>query len=429
MSEAQRGPAAGGPPPDNLLRDPTFRRLWLSVLISTFGGQVTMLALPLTAALLLHASPSQMGLLTAVETLPFVLLSLPAGVWLDRVRKLPLYIGGELALALAVLSVPLAWWAGWLSMGWLYGVGLVIGTVSTLAGSAAQIVLSQVVDRSRLVEAHGKNGLAHALAEVTGPGAAGLLVKLLGAPLALLADALMLVCSALILTGLKVHEQLAPRTGARFWPELREGLRFVLGHRLLVALALLMGGWQFCNHAVQSVQVLHATRGLGLSEQAIGLCFAGMGLGAIVASSVVHRLSQRHGPGPTLLAGIGLCGVAWLLPWWLPSGPAGVAAYAAMLVLAGAGGVMAGSNFLGLRQAVTPAPLLGRMTTSMRWLVLLPAGPGALAGGWLAEHAGLRSTLLGAGMVALLALLLSAWAGVLPAVRHLPDVHTDPPPA
>lgn len=129
-------------PSDDLLRDRVYRRLWLSILISSVGGQVTMLALPLTAALMLHATPTQMGLLTAIETLPFVLLSLPAGVWLDRVRKLPVYIAGELALAVAVLSVPLSWWQGWLAMPWLYAVAFVIGAVQTVAGSAALVAAS-----------------------------------------------------------------------------------------------------------------------------------------------------------------------------------------------------------------------------------------------------------------------------------------------
>ena len=130
-------------PARDLLRDSTYRRLWTSILISSFGGQVTMLAMPLTAAVLLHASPTQMGVLTAMEILPFVLFSLPAGVWLDRVRKLPVYVVGESVLALVVASVPLAWWMGWLSMDWLYAAGFVIGAVHTLAGTAAQIVLTK----------------------------------------------------------------------------------------------------------------------------------------------------------------------------------------------------------------------------------------------------------------------------------------------
>ena len=183
-------------PSGDLLRDATYRRLWTSILISSFGGQVTMLALPLTAAVLLHASPTQMGLLTFMEIAPFVLFSLPSGVWLDRVKKLPVYIVGEAGLAFVVGSVPLAWVLGWLDMTWLYVVGFVIGTVATVAGSAAQIVLTQVVARDRLVEAHAKNALASSGAEVAGPGLAGVLIKALGAPLALLADALLLLASA-----------------------------------------------------------------------------------------------------------------------------------------------------------------------------------------------------------------------------------------
>src|ERR1700739_2792563 len=127
-------------PPD-LWRDATPRRLWTSILISSFGGQVTLLALPLSAAVLLHASATQMGLLTAAEIVPFALFSLPTGVWLDRVRKLPVYVVGELSISVTVASVPVAWWLGRLSMGWLYWVAFVIGAVNTTSGSAAQIVL------------------------------------------------------------------------------------------------------------------------------------------------------------------------------------------------------------------------------------------------------------------------------------------------
>ncbi len=119
-------------PADDLLHDFVYRRLWTSILISSFGAQITLLALPLTAAVLLHATPTQMGFLVFTESFPFVLFSLPTGVWLDRVRKLPIYILGESALALTVASVPFAWWMGWLHMPWLYVTGLMIGTVNTI---------------------------------------------------------------------------------------------------------------------------------------------------------------------------------------------------------------------------------------------------------------------------------------------------------
>ena len=402
--------------PDDLLRDAVYRRLWSSILISSLGGQVTMLALPLTAAVLLHASPTEMGWLTAMEILPFVLFSLPAGVWLDRVRKLPVYVVGESALAFAVASVPLAWWLGWLSMPWLYAVGFAIGTVYTVAGSAAQIVLTQVVARERLVEAHAKNALASSGAEVAGPGVAGVLIKLAGAPLALLVDAAALLFSAAILRGMRVHERQDGRPQRHFWRDMRTGLRFVASQRLLVALALTIGLWQMSHHAALVVQILFATRTLGLSEQGVGLSYVGLGVGTVAASVFGHRVSARLGPGPCLVLGIAICGAGWLALSMVPATAWGVAAFAGMLVLFGFGAVLVFINFLALRQAVTPAPLLGRMTSTMRWLTVVPAGPGALLGGWLGEHMGLRAALAFAGSSALLA-ALGAWR--TPVIRGL----------
>jgi MFS family permease len=408
-------------PSDDLLRDATYRRLWSSIVISSLGGQVTMLALPLTAAVLLHASPTQMGVLTAMEIAPFVLFSLPAGVWLDRVRKLPVYIAGEAVLSLIVASVPLAWWLGWLSMPWMYACAFLLGTIYTVAGSAAQIVLTQVVARERLVEAHAKNALAMSGAEVAGPGMAGALIKLVGAPLALLVDAMLVLVSAAILRGIVIFEDIRPRADASFMRDLRVGVRFVAKHRLLLALGLAVGVWQMCNNAATVVQILFATRTLGLSEQAVGLSYMGMGVGTIVASVLGNRISRRVGPGPCLVLGFAVCGAGWLLLAVAPANAYGVAMFALMLMLFSTGAVLVFINFLAMRQAVTPAPLLGRMTSTMRWLILLPAGPGALIGGWLGERYGLRSALLFAGTSALLLALVAWRAPMIRNVRVLPE--------
>ncbi|MBC7733836.1 MAG: MFS transporter [Bacteriovorax sp.] len=407
--------------PDDLLRQVTYRRLWTSILISSFGGQVTMLAFPLTAAVLLHASPTQMGWLTSMEILPFVLFSLPSGVWLDRVRKLPIYIAGESVMALIVAGVPLAWWLGWLSMPWMYVSAFLLGTIYTTAGTAAQIVLTQVVARERLVEAHAKNALASSGAEVAGPGFAGALIKLVGAPLALLVDAVVLIASAAILRGIVIHEEPRARTESHFVRDLWAGVRFVGRHRLLVALAVVMGVWQLCQNAAVVVQILFATRTLGLSEQAVGLSYIGMGAGTVLSSVYGPRISRRIGPGPCLILGFAVCGAGWLLLAFAPANAWGVALFALMLMLFSAGAVLVFINFLGLRQAVTPAPMLARMTSTMRWLILLPAGPGALLGGWLGEHRGLRWALAFAGGTSLL-LALAAWRSpLLRNVRSLPE--------
>jgi MFS family permease len=402
--------------PEDLLRNPGYRRLFTSILVSAVGAQVSMLALPLTAAVMLQATPTQMGLLTACELAPFVLLSLPSGVWLDRVRKLPVYVVGELLLALILASVPLAAWLGWLAMPWLYAVGFVLGCVHVVAGSAAQIVLTQVVPRERLVEAHAKNAIASSGADVAGPGFAGALIKALGAPVALLATATLLVASVLVLKGIKVHEVVRRDGRGSFLGELRAGLRFVRDTPLLVAMAVTVGLWQMGHYAAVVVQILYATRTLGLSEQDVGLSFIGLGVGTVLGSVFGRRISERIGPGPCMLLGMAVSGLGWLACAVAPAGGFGVAVFATMLLCFGLGAVLLFINFLALRQAVTPEPMLGRMTSSMRWLTLLPAGPGALIGGWLGEHVGLRAALGFAGVVALL-LALAAWR--LPLFREL----------
>jgi MFS family permease len=413
--------------PDDLLRDPTYRRLWGSTLISSFGNQVSLLALPLTAAVLLNASATQMGLLTAMEIVPFVLFSLPSGVWLDRVRKLPVYVVGELLTAAAVSVVPVAWWLNALSMPLLYLVAFVLGAVNTTAGSASQIVLTQLVPRRRLVEGHAKNALASSMAEVMGPGLAGLLIRLTGAPLALIANAALLVGSAGILKGIRVPpDELHPPT--RFWPAMRVGLDFVLHRRLLITMAAAVGAWQFCYQGTIAVQILFATRILDLSERAVGLSYGALGVGTILASAIGHRVVARIGPGPALILGFALCGLGWTLLPMAPAGAIGVLAFVAMLFLYGVGAVFIFINFLALRQSVTPAPMLGRMTSTMRWLILLPAGPGALFGGWLGEHLGVRASLMFSGLAAL-ALAAVVWGRT--AVRHLrvlPGLEAEPPP-
>ncbi|RZJ09114.1 MAG: MFS transporter [Rubrivivax sp.] len=406
--------------PQDLLRDAVYRRLWTSILTSSLGGQITLLALPLTAAVLLHATPTQMGVLQALEVLPFALFSLPAGVLLDRVRKLPVYITGEAVLAAAVISVPIAAWMGWLGMGWLYFVGFVIGTVNTTAGSAAQIVLTQVVPRERLVEAHAKNALASSGADVAGPGLAGLLIKLLGAPLALAVNAVMLAVSTLILRGVRVDERLPEGRARNFWAELKAGFHFVRERPLLIAMAMVVAAWHVFHNAALVVQILLATRELHLEPQTVGWCYAAIGVGTVIASVFGHRISRRMGPGPCLVLGCLLCGLAWLQLALAPSGAWGVASFALMLFTWGVGAVLLFINFLSLRQAVTPAPMLGRMTSTMRWLILVPAAPGALLGGWLGEHFGLRTAL---GFAGVGCVLTAVWAWnhpVLRGVRELP---------
>jgi predicted MFS family arabinose efflux permease len=281
-------------------------------------------------------------------------------------------------------------------------------------------VLTQIVPRERLVEAHAKNALASSTAEVTGPAAAGALIKVTGAPVALLADALLLLVSATILRGVRVNEP--PRgKSAPFWAAMREGLRFVRSHELLMTMAICVGVWEMCNAAAMVVQILFATRKLGLSERGVGLSYVALGAGTVAASALGYRVVRRLGPGPTLVLGLAISGGGWLVLAVAPLNRIGVAAYAFMLLSFGVGAVFIFINFLSLRQSVTPASMLGRMTSTMRWLILLPAAPGALLGGWLGEHVGLRTAL---GFAGVTALALSAVATRLKVVRSVKTLPT-----
>jgi predicted MFS family arabinose efflux permease len=169
------------------------------------------------------------------------------------------------------------------------------------------------------------------------------------------------------------------------------------------------------------VQILFATRQLGLSERGVGLSYVTLGVGTVLASASGHRVVRRFGPGPTLVLGFAISGTGWLLLSIAPLNTLGIIAYASMLLMFGVGAVFIFINFLSLRQSVTPGPMLGRMTSTMRWLILIPAGPGALLGGWLGEHVGLRAALGFAGTTALL-LSLVAWR--LPVIRSITTLPT-----
>ncbi len=206
---------------------------------------------------------------------------------------------------------------------------------------------------------------------------------------------------------------------------MRAGLKFVGSHSLLVTMASCVGVWQLCNQAAMVVQILFATRQLGLSERGVGLCYVALGMGTVAASALGYRVVRRLGPGPTMLLGFAICAGGWLLLAVAPLNGLGVAAYALMLLFYGMGAVFIFINFLSLRQSVTPAPMLGRMTSTMRWLILLPAGPGALIGGWLGEHIGLRAALGFAGGTALLLAGVASRLKVIRSVKTLPTLRAE----
>ncbi|MFO1323120.1 MAG: MFS transporter [Burkholderiales bacterium] len=410
-----------------LWRSADFRTLWISLTVTSFGAQVTNLALPLTAALLLHATPMQMGVLVALETLPFALVSLHAGVLLDRVRKLPVVIVADVTRGVALLAIPVAAFTDTLSVEILFAVGFFCGVQNVVGGAAYQVLLAQLAGRKRLVEANAKVALGETSAALVGPGVAGGLIQALTAPFAILLDAVAFFASALMLRRVRARSDV-PHDGPKssVTAEIAEGLKLVWGNRTLFALAWLSALWQFLHHMQVAVLILFATRELGMSAGGIGLAYMFGGLGCVIGAANAERLSARFGVGPIIVHGLILTSLAWQA-FGLIGGPVWAATLllgAAMLVF-DFGGVLYGINYLSLRQAITPDRLLGRMTATMRFLTVAMAPLGSLVGGVLATGIGLRGTLLTVGVLGLALSAAAVMWSPVPRHRSLPVVAAD----
>ncbi len=405
-----------------LWRNADFRKLWGSLTITHFGGQVTFLALPLTAALMLNATPFEVGVLTAMGALPYPIFGLFAGVLVDRVRKLPVMVISDLARGAALATIPVCAWLHVLSMPWLYAVNFVVGFASVVGWPAYQVFMTERVGRANLVEANAKIGVADSAAQLVGPGIAGALVQWLTAPFAILVDAISFFVSAWMLRGIPPRETDAPKAEARtLWHDIREGLHAVWSERTLRALVWSIGTWQVFRHAFIAIVVLFGTRVLGFSAGRVGLVFMAAGIGSLVAAGATQRLNRRYGMGPTMLGGMAGTGVAWLVvassagPHWLAS-----LLFGSGLFLLDLSAMIFFINYLSLRQAVSPDRLLGRVTATMICLTVATAPLGGVAGGWLADHVGLRAAMMLVGAGALMLAPLVAWLSPLAGMRELP---------
>ncbi|HJU24352.1 MAG TPA: MFS transporter [Casimicrobiaceae bacterium] len=411
-----------------LWRVADFRRLWLSLTVTAFGAQITNLALPLTAALLLHATPLQMGILVALETLPFALVSLHAGVMLDRIRKLPVVIASDVSRGIALLAIPLCAWRGVLSVDVLYAVGFFCGVQNVVGGAAYQVLIVQMAGRDRLVEANAKITLGETSSALIGPGIAGGLIQLLTAPFAIAIDAAGFLASALMLRRLAVpHDVPPPRVAQRsIGAEIREGLALVFRNETLRSLALVASAWQVLHHMQIAVLILFATRELGLSAGTIGLAYMAGGVGCVIAASSAERLSRRFGVGAAIVYRLLLTAFGWQAFGLIHGSPA-----TATLLLGGAmllfdfGAVLYAINYLALRQALTPDRLLGRMTATMRFVTVAVAPLGSLVGGALATAIGLRHTLWVVGSLGIALCLVALRFSPVRLHRTLPVAASD----
>jgi MFS family permease len=374
-----------------------FRNLWAAQTISRVGNQVSVLALPLTAALTLHAAAWQMGLLAAAEAAPRVGLALVAGVWVDRLPRRPLMLVADIGRAALLATVPLAALLGHLRIEQLFVVALLEGALTVFFDTAYRAYLPSLVTREQLLEGNSKLESSASAAQTVGPSLAGGLVAFAGAPYAVAADAASFAISALLLGRIRASEP--PRTAAaqrpHFWRELREGLLVVHDNPMLRAVAACGATWGFFDMVVIAVLPLYVTRDLGMGGVALGSVYSLLGVGLLAGALLSERASRQLGHGPAIVGGATISSLGGVLvagsggPGWLAIG----VLMGAMFLL-GLGSSIYQVNQMALRQALVPTRLLGRMNASMSFGVDSMTPLGAVAGGVLGSAVGLRPTLV-----------------------------------
>ncbi len=397
----------------DLWRHPDFLNLWVGQTISLCGSQVTYLALPLTAALALHATSAQMGFLTAAEYAPGLLVSLFAGVWVDRVRRRPLLIGADVGRALLLALIPVAALLRVVRIEQLYVVSFLVGALTILFTVAYQSFLPAVVPTDRLADANSKLAASASLAQIAGPALAGALVQLVTAPLAILMDALSFLASAFFLTRMRTAEvgpgKRTPR--ADMWGEMGDGLRTTFGQPLLRAFAVSAGANNLFGTLFFAVLVLYLTRQLGIGPAVLGVIFAAAGPGGLLGAVLARRIARWFGIGPAILAAQLLLGLSVLLVPLAGGSPLLV------IVLLGMSQFVMGLalpilnvNLTSLVQTMTPERTLGRVSASIQFVTAGTMPLGALLGGVLGSTVGLRYTLLIGAVGTLLPILPMAFS-------------------
>jgi predicted MFS family arabinose efflux permease len=376
-------------------RQRDFHKLWAAESISLFGSAISALALPLTAITLLNASALQVGLLRMAGEVPFPMFSLFAGVWLDRVKRRPLLITADILRGLLLLSVPVAALIGRIH---LVHIGIVLfglGTLTVVFEVAHYAYVPVLVKRTGLVDSNSKLQVSHSVAELGGPGIAGLLVQFVSAPFAILADSFSYFASAILLGTIRTAE-VEPGAAVNtdsIWKDIRDGLHALFGHallRVIIVASIMSVGF---SSAVFSIYILYLSRDLSFSPATIGLIFAIGGAASIGGAMVATRVAARIGVGRSIIGGWLIEGVGRLLiP--LAMGPAALPILIVAQLMMGGMGTIANIHQWTFRQNAAPDHLLARVTASHRFTVWGTGALGALLGGVLGSWLGLQTAML-----------------------------------
>lgn len=419
-----------GPPADptrrfvpGLLREHNFRNFWFGQTISVFGDQITLLALPIVAVLILGADPAQMGVLTAVGLLPHLLFSLPAGVWLDRVRdRRRLMIVSDLIRAAALAVVPIAFVLDVLSIELLFGVTFVVGTVAVFFDLAWLTMVNAVARRDQLVEANSLLNASRSVSAVGGPAIAGGLIQVLTAPIALVADAISYVASAVFLTRVRVPDAPVEHEPGTIRAQLAEGLAFLVRDPIMRPSVFSVATVNLFNYGFQGLFILFATRHLGLDPGVLGIALGAGAIGAVVGAAVAGPLGKRIGIGPGYILGLVLFPAAAIIIPLAEGLP--FAAIVGILVVAefigGFGVMILDINGGSLLLARMPERIRGRAGGAFRFINMGIRPIGATLGGLLGAAIGVRETLLIVTVAQLLGLL---WliGSPIPRLHDIPE--------
>ena len=383
-----------------------FRGLWIGQSVSQLGSQVTLIVLPLIAAVTLHASPFEVGLLAAFETLPYLVVSLVAGVVADRADRRRLLILTDLARALMLVVIPVAYALNMLTLPILLVVAIVNGTLSVFFDVAYQSYLPRLVPSDDLVDGNQKLELSNAGAHVAGPALAGIILAAVGGAVAVALDAISFLVSAVVvaISPAAPKPQAVPATRASFGGSVLGGLRLVLGDRSLRDLAASTATFNLASSAIFAVFVVFATRDVGVNPAAFGLLYGLGNVGFIVGAAAVGAVSRLLGPGRTLFLAAVLGTIATvMMP--LAVGPAAVLMLFGGRFVGGAAAAAFNVNAFSIRQARTPDPILGRVNATFKVLDWGTLPVGAILGGTIATFFGLRAALAVAAVLGVASVL------------------------
>ncbi|WP_051720190.1 MFS transporter [Streptomyces sp. NRRL F-2799] len=416
------------PLPDRLglLREPDFRRLFVATALGQLGDRVVFLTLPLIAIVALDVGELQVGLLSTTTLAGSLLVGLPAGAWVDRMRKRSVLVSTDLLRALVLLSLPLAWWAGVLTVWWLYAVALTHGVLTVFFDVAYVSYLPHLVGREHLVEGNSRLSAVRSVTSISGPAVAGPLVGWLGAPVAVLVSSAGMAASGVLAAGIHKREpDPEERERSRLGRDIKEGLRFVLHRPVLRATVLTDGTFNVFLVMYQTMLMVFLAREIHLGSFGIGLVLSGMGCGSLVGALLAARVSRRVGQGPVIwLAPLVTCPLTALMALARPGWSVWVAALGlAALSLGGVVRMVAQASF---QQALTPDRLMGRMSATARFVSWGGLALGGVLGGAAGSLLGARPTLC-VGAAGMTLSLLPALLSPLRTLRELPRAQ-DPVP-